>query len=458
LCVLRREVYHRPLLVAAFGLTLGLLMRELTWLALLALGLVLVAPTWSGRVLALATVGLGLLIGQTRVEGVSSVQRVSGVAQVITVPRVSGTREIASLRVGEFVYRASLPLEVRASLGDTLQISARGEPFPPWQRTQWERRGVHGRLTVEEATVVSEGPPWWRWGRQWRDSFRSFTSRHLSAESAGLADAVCFNVDGGLDDEIREDLRTVGVIHIVSASGLHVGIFALFLQSVLSRLPIDRRWQLVLLLGVLLLYMGATGLRPPVVRAVAMAGLLLTAYLWRREADLLSALGLAAVGNLLLDPRAVWDIGFQLSFVAVLGIGLFPWYPRPRREGESSLADPIAQSAWISLVATFATGPLIAYNFGYLSVVGVLANLIVSVPVTVIVVGSLAAWMVSWVPVLPALIMAVVEGAGTSMLVAVEFMASWPFAAVEFPPFAAGWMLPAWMVGLALWRFRERPA
>jgi len=433
-------------------------MRELAWLALLALGLVLVAPSWSGRILTLAAVGLGLLLSQARVDGVSGVQQVTGLAHVITVPRVSGTREIASLRVGELVYRASLPLEVRASLGDTLQISARAEPFPPWQRLQWERRGIHGRLTVERAVMVGEGPTWWRWGRQWRDSFREFTSRHLTRESAGLADAVCFNVDGGLDDEIREDLRTVGVIHIVSASGLHVGIFALFLQSVLSRLPIDRRWQLLILLGVLLLYMGATGLRPPVVRAVAMAGLLLTAYLWRREADLLSALGLAAVGNLLLDPRAVWDVGFQLSFGAVLGIGLFPWYPRPRREGESSLADPIAQSAWISLVATFATGPLIAYNFGYLSVVGVLANLIVSIPVTVIVVGSLAAWMVSWVPVLPTLIMAVVEGAGASMLVAVEFMASWPIAAVELPPFSAGWMLPAWMVGLALWRFRERPA
>lgn len=445
--------------MAAFGLALGLLLREFGWLVLASAALVLMAPSWFGRALALAATGLGWAISVPPVASIDSFGRVSGEAKVVSVPRVSGTREIASVLHDGRVYRASLPAGVQASLGDTLTItSARAEPFAPWLRRSFAYRGWHGRLTVDEAAVAENGPSWWRWGRQWRDSFRTFTAKHLSVESAALADAVCFNVDGGLDDEIREDLRTVGVVHIVSASGLHVGIFALFLQSILSRLPIDRRWQLVILLGVLLLYMGATGLRPPVVRAVAMAGLLLTAYLWRREADLLSALGLAAVGNLLVDPRAIWDIGFQLSFAAVLGIGLFPWYPRPRREGESGLTDTIAQSAWISLVATFATGPLIAYNFGYLSLVGVVANLVVSFPVVVVVTGSLAAWMLNWVPIVPSIIMAMVEGAGASMLVAVKWMASWPFAAIEIPPFAAGWMAPAWMVGLAMWRFRERPA
>lgn len=244
----------------------------------------------------------------------------------------------------------------------------------------------------------------------------------------------------------------------MSASGLHVGIFAVFLNFVLARLPVDRRIQIGLLLVVLLLYMGATGLRPPVVRAVAMAALIMPAYLWRREGDLLSALGIAAIGNLLFDPRAVWDVGFQLSFVAVFAIGLFPWYPPARREGERPITDTIVQSVWISLVVTVATSPLTAYYFGYVPLIGVFANLVATLPVTMIVVGALAAWSVSWIPFASLAIMTVVEGAATFLLASVAWMASFPWAAIHLPAFSAGWILVVWAIGLGCWRHRVRPA
>lgn len=458
LSVLSREIFGRPLLVAAVGLVVGLLAREFLWVGLIGLMLVVVAPSRM-RFAVLAPVLLGFVVAPRPVEAVTSESSIRGEGEVVSVPRVSrGEWEMVLLRFEDHTYRSYVRGSSSLSLGDRVRLEAHRGPFPEPVQQAFSRRGWVGQLSVEKVSVVEHGSVIWRWGRAWRDSFRAFTSRTLSEPASGVADAVCFNVDGALDDEVREDLRRIGIVHIVSASGLHVGIFALFLQGILRHLPIDRRWQIVLLLGVLFIYMGATGMRPPVVRAVSMATVMLTAYLWRREADLLSALGLAALGNLLLDPRAVWDLGFQLSFVAVLGLGLFPLHERTREGEGRPLGETVRQGAWVSLVATLATAPIIAYHFGYVSVISILANLVASIPVSVIVIGSLLAWGLSWVPLVPDIVMWFVEGAAASLLVASRALASFRFAAVEMPAFWAGWIAVAWLLMLGLWRWRDRPA
>ncbi len=456
-CVLRREIYGRPLLVAAVGLAIGLLAREFAVVGLVGIVVVL-AAVGSTRWLAVSTMLTAYVFAPSPVASVTKETGVRGEVQIASVPRIKDGYEEVLLRWDGAVFRASLPENSGIALGDRVKVVGMLHPYREELRETFARRGWAGRMAVFDATVVDRGPAIWRWGQAWRDSFRAFTARTLSEPTSRLADAVCFNVDGGLDDDVQEDLRRIGIVHIVSASGLHVGIFALFLQGLLKHLPIDRRWQLLLLLAVLFVYMGATGLRPPVVRAVSMAVLMLTAYLWRREADLLSALGFAAIGNLLLDPRAIWDLGFQLSFVAVLGLGLFPLPGRVYEEGGRPVGEVIRQGAWVSLVASAATGPIIAYHFGYVSVISVFANLVASIPVSVVVIGSLLAWGLSWLPVVPAVIMWFVEGAGTSLLVASRMLADLPFAAVEVPPFWPGWIGIAWALMLGLWRWRDRPA
>lgn len=455
--VLRREFFGRPLLVAAVGLAIGLLAREFPAVGLLGLALVLFA-VGSVRWLCASVMVLAYLFAPTPINVATESTEVRAVVRVISVPRIKMGYSEALVRWENRTYRATFPEGLDVALGARVMVEGGIIPFREEWQGAFARRGWAGRLSVLRASVVQPGPALWRLGQSWRDSFRDFTARTLSEPAAQLADAVCFNVDGGLDDDVHEDLRRIGIVHIVSASGLHVGIFALFLQGLLKHLPIDRRWQLVLLLAVLLVYMGATGMRPPVVRAVSMAALMLTAYLWRREADLLSALGLAAIGNLLIDPRAIWDLGFQLSFVAVLGLGLFPLPAKTYEEGGRPIGEVVRQGAWVSLVATLATGPIIAYNFGYVSIISVLSNLIASIPVSVVVIGSLAAWGLSWVPVVPAVMMWFVEGAAMSLLIASQVLASFSFAAVEVPEFWAGWIAVAWLLMLGLWRWRDRPA
>lgn len=452
-----RELYGRPLLVLAAGLVLGILARELVWLWTLAVLLVLLAPGPS-RPWAVVAVVLGAFLWPGRAAVVSEPQPVAAEIRVTSVPRAESGYESAVVELQGYRFNTTLPASLGASLGDRLAITGSIEPYDVATRVQRSRQGISGRLKIVEARLVDRGTPVWRWGRAWRDSFRSVTHQHLSPSARQLADAVCFNVDGGLDDEIRQDLQSVGVIHIVSASGLHVGIFAVFLNWVLGRLPIDRRYQILILLGVLVLYMGAAGLRPPVIRAVAMAMVILPSYLWRKEGDLLSAMALAGAGNLLVDPRAVWDVGFQLSFIAVLAIGLYPWYPPARKEGQRPWTDRLIQTAWVSLVVTLGTGPLTAYYFGYVSLIGIVANLVAGGLVTMIVVGALAAWSLSWIPFVAGIVMSVVEGASALLLYAVRALAALPFASATLPTFSAVWILVCWGIGLALWRHRVRPA
>jgi len=438
-------------------MVLGILARELVWLWALSVLMVLLAPS-SSRPLSVASIVLGVFLWPGLAPVVAESTPVASEVRVASVPRAEAGYESALVELQGHRFTAALPSSLGASLGDRLAITGSIEPYDPATRVQRNRQGISGRLKIVEAKVIDEGPAVWRWGRAWRDSFRAVTQEHLSPSARQLADAVCFNVDGGLDDEIRQDLQSVGVIHIVSASGLHVGIFALFLNWVLGRLPVDRRYQILILLGVLVLYMGAAGLRPPVIRAVAMAMVILPSYLWRREGDLLSAMALAGVGNLLVDPRAVWDVGFQLSFIAVLAIGLYPWYPPARAHGQRPWTDRLIQTAWVSLVVTLATGPLTAYYFGYVSLIGILANLIAGGLVTLIVVGALAAWCVSWIPFVTAVVFSVVEGASAMLLFAVQALADLPFASATLPAFSAVWIVACWGLGLAFWRHRVRPA
>ena len=98
-----------------------------------------------------------------------------------------------------------------------------------------------------------------------------------------------FQLTSGLDSDDWHELRASGTTHIVSTSGLHVLIAGFALLFLLTKSDLPRPLQIVLLLVCLLLYGGAAGLRPPIIRAIVMIGVALSAYLFRKGVDLISA-------------------------------------------------------------------------------------------------------------------------------------------------------------------------
>jgi competence protein ComEC len=176
--------------------------------------------------------------------------------------------------------------------------------------------------------------------------------------------------------EQRDRFARAGLVHMLSVSGLHVGIIALALALLASTLRLPAVPARVGTLALLAAYVAAIGAPPPAVRAAVMLGVLLASRLLQRPT---SPWAILAVGGAapLVDPRVAVDLGWQLSVAgtaALVAGGSLARRIVPRRW--PTLSRQLARGAAISVVATVVTAPLVAWTFGRVSLVGPLSNLV----------------------------------------------------------------------------------
>lgn len=454
---MREELERRPLVVAFLGLVIGSagfisLISLLFWIPL-----ILVCKGSVARVTALVACALGwFLYPRIESEKVLEESFYRGHVDVLTMPEKTANARRAIVQADRARYQIYFDLESDFVLGDRLEV--RAEVFP-LREGQVGRRGAIGTMfPVSSPTVVDEGAQLWRLGLWVSRSFSSMTDQFASPRSAALLDAMCFNMTSDIDDSFMDSMSRTGTTHIVSTSGLHVMLVAFALALALSRLPVQRGAVLFLLFGFLTVYAAASGLRPPVVRAVLMSAVFLTAYVWKRGPDGLSGLAFAGCVSLLLAPELVSDIGFQLSMTAVASLVMFGTLE------VSDRAHPVVrtglQYAWASLVVSLATAPLIAYHFGALSLVSVPANLLILPVLGVVIGGALATWLV-WLS-LPAagvfLLHWFVEPLTGWVGAVIESVGRLPFASAALPEFSAYWIVLCFALACLLWRPHVRQA
>lgn len=312
------------MLLLAIGFILGLSLREYAWNSLLILPLLLLIRV-PGRCLAIA---LGLAAGMILSpslpnSGIQDREFVQGRARIVTVPRLYPQAIAYEIEIqGQRLTLTESPSSDR-SYGDHLQVEGLARPLREGSEEYMLAKGIVGRFRPSRIQRLSEGPAWHRAALALRQRFVEFTKRSLPPEKAAILDALCFNVEGGLSDDFENSLRTTGTIHIISASGLHVLLLAVTIDGLLGLLPIPRPIRLLILGLLLAFYASAAGLQPAIIRSILMSMVALTAYMWRRESDLLSGLSLAAIAYLLWDPRGIFNIGFQISFATVGAFALF---------------------------------------------------------------------------------------------------------------------------------------
>lgn len=183
-----------------------------------------------------------------------------------------------------------------------------------------------------------------------------------------------------LDNDLVQAYSTAGTMHVLAVSGLHVGILYLFLKFIFQTWRRNPKLKWLSFLGTLLVlwsYALVTGLSPSVMRAAWMFCMIDAAFLLKRKTSIYNTLALAAFGLLVLDPNMLWTVGFQLSFLAVLGIvylqpRLSAWYV-----GDNKIVRKIWDLLAVSLAAQFATFPLGLYYFGQFPTYFFLTNLVV---------------------------------------------------------------------------------
>ena len=162
---------------------------------------------------------------------------------------------------------------------------------------------------------------------------------------AQLIKGILLGKRSDVPSETLDIFRNSGTFHVLAVSGLHVGLVAMFCYLGFSLFRFPQKMLCLLTIIAVLIYACLIGFRPSVFRASLMAILFLVAILIDRDADLYNLLAFAALVLLLLNPQQVWDVGFQLSFVAVASIVYFvPKMENPLRRLWTGAEDPPSDS------------------------------------------------------------------------------------------------------------------
>ena len=223
---------------------------------------------------------------------------------------------------------------------------------------------------------------------RWQETI---TSTEGPSHEAALMRGVLLGDRHLIGKEMRAGFVQTGTVHILAISGLHIGIIAFIIFVLFRAISLPQRVSYILSIILLLLYAFTVGMRPSVVRATAMASCVLLGLFMERDVDVYNSLALSAILILAYNAAQFFDAGFQLSYLAVgailyIGKRLIPTF---------TLNPNIWEKVWIylktslliSLSAYLGIAPLVAYQFGLITPIAILANLIV-IPLLTILVAS----------------------------------------------------------------------
>lgn len=203
--------------------------------------------------------------------------------------------------------------------------------------------------------------------------------RGMPAREAELARGFVLGQDEDIDPRTEEDFRRAGLSHLLAVSGQNVTLLALLAMPLMAALGIPLRERLFWVLGLIVVYVPLAGAGPSIQRAGVMGAVGVLATLSGRRASRLYAILLALGITLAIDPGVAADIGWQLSFAAITGIFLLATPLRralAARLGSGALRRALAEGAAVTVAATLATAPLIAFHFETLSTTTLFANLL----------------------------------------------------------------------------------
>ncbi len=274
---------------------------------------------------------------------------------------------------------------------------------------QSRKRGDQPAMTV----IPNRTVPWHIALRRLVDDIRfaaiDATLRY-GGDQGGMLAAMLFGYRSEIDAGVRDSFRRVGIGHVLAISGLHVGLVVWLLWWCCGWLSLPRRPRAAACLALALLYLGLAGGQVAATRATVMAVIYLAGIVYGRKGDMLNSLGAAAFLLALVNPTAPLDVGFQLSFTAVIFIyialnrpGGGDERPRPppskkRSRYLAALRRELVSLTRLSIATWLGLYPIIAMVFNQVNVMGLPINIVV-IPLMGVVLGcGLLLPVLGWIP------------------------------------------------------------
>ncbi len=294
-----------------------------------------------------------------------------------------------------------------------------------------------------------------------KDKLRHTIGQNLSPPQSSILGAMILGDKSRISQELKDQWSRAGVRHITAVSGMHVAILTIILMTLLIGLGLWRQHALCLTLGIIIFFIVMTGLQPSAIRAGIMGSLLIFAQYLGRMNTSSRAIVFAAAIMLAFNPLLLkFDVGFQLSFLAMMGIiylmPVFQNWLNPvfaRNSGANFLRDILA----MTLAAQVFTLPILIYNFGYVSLVAVFANILI-VPVLPFVLGfgflfalvGIISPFLAWFFSLPCWLLL------SYIIETVSWFASFSWASVGLEISWIGLLISYLILGYITWHFHQK--
>lgn len=317
--------------------------------------------------------------------------------------------------------------------GDVLHLKGKvkePEPLDGFDyRSYLAKDGIHSIMYRPKLTVVGHRALPASVLYPVRQAFLERLSATFNEPAAGFLAAILIGDRTGIPDEVVAAFRKTGTIHVMALSGYNISILVAALILIIGRGRVAV-WLVFISIAAFVVFVGPSA---SVVRAALMGGFLLLSQVLGRPQEAILACIITAAVMLLFQPWALrYDLGFDLSFLATLGILLFEpavalrlaWMPMAVR----GIVSP-------TIAASLPTMPLIAASFGTVSLIAPVANLLVVPLIPWLMLGGFVATLISFVSSsLGQVIGLVVQASTDAVLAAVTTMGTYSFASLNLGP------------------------
>ena len=303
-------------------------------------------------------------------------------------------------------------------------------------RAYLERKGITGQVYLKDEDWIdlqaNDANPIYAFSYRFRDILLASLQRSgLSDDEFGVAAAILLGYDDNLADEVRKNYVAAGSMHILCVSGMHVGIIYLlasFLLGFLNRKKWQKTLKQVLLLALIWFYALIAGLSPSILRASLMISFVIIGEIIHRKGFIINSIAASAFILLCINPNNLFEIGFLLSYAAVMGIVVLQRPIYNLLYIKNKLLDKVWQITTVTLAAQISTIPFTLFYFNQFTTYFWLSNLFMTPISFIVVISGMVLLLVSWIPYLSTAVGYLVWGA--------VYVMNWVVARIESIPYS----------------------
>ena len=330
--------------------------------------------------------------------------------------------------------------------GDKLLIPANYKPIdPPFNPAVFNYKAYLANQHIHQQSFLYTGQykvisrnlsnPVIAYSLQLRQRLVKLFNRNIKdADAAAVASTLILGYKAELSTDILQAYSKTGTIHVLSVSGAHVAIVFVFISFALSFLSKWRRGQWIkAILSILLIWAYAmlTGFSPAVCRSAIMISMVILGRAGYRNNNTANLLALSAFVLLIYDPLLIADVGFQLSYLAVLGLIIL----QPVINKWFNFKNKYASKLWYyisaSIAAQLITFPLSAFYFHQFPLYFLVSNLFIIIPSELILFSGILAMLFSWVPMIGKAIFWILEYTIILMNKVLTWIEHQPFSSID---------------------------